>query len=272
MIELPEALVLASEMTDALKGKTVEKVLPPTKPHRFCFSAGDPAAENAKVAGARVAGAEGFGIYAELRFDNGLRYALNDGVNLRLVKRESAPKDYQRLILFSDGDALALTVQMYGGIILHDGTNDNEYYQKSLHYFSPFDAGFERHFFDVLSSCKDNLSMKAVIATEQRFPGVGNGAAQDILFNARLNPKRKLGALSDQEKRALLCSMVETLAQMRDQGGRDTEKDLFGAPGGYRTKMSKNALERGCPACGAPIKKEAYLGGAVYYCPRCQPL
>ena len=272
MIELPEALTLASEMTETLVGKTVEAVLPPTKPHKFCWSAGDPEEEGPKLAGAKVSGAKGFGIYAELQFDNGLRYALNDGVNLRLVKRENAPKDYQRLIVFSDGDALALSVQMYGGIILHDGTYDNEYYLKSLNSFSPFDEGFERHFFDVLAGCKGNLSMKAVIATEQRFPGVGNGTAQDILFNARLHPKRKLSTLSDADKRALLDAMVEALSQMRDQGGRDTEKDLFGAPGGYRTLMSKNALERGCPACGAPIKKEAYLGGAVYYCPHCQPI
>ena len=55
-------------------------------------------------------------------------------------------------------------------------------------------------------------------------------------------------------------------------GGRDTEKDLFGNPGGYQTRMSKRTLAGGCPACGGPITKEAYLGGAVYYCPRCQGL
>ena len=30
--------------------------------------------------------------------------------------------------------------------------------------------------------------------------------------------------------------------------------------------------EEPCPVCGEPIVKEAYLGGAVYYCPGCQPL
>jgi len=27
---------------------------------------------------------------------------------------------------------------------------------------------------------------------------------------------------------------------------------------------------RPCPACGALIKKEAYMGGTVYYCESCQ--
>ncbi|MFO7935831.1 MAG: zinc finger domain-containing protein [Bacteroidales bacterium] len=27
-----------------------------------------------------------------------------------------------------------------------------------------------------------------------------------------------------------------------------------------------------CPNCGDAIVKEAYMGGAVYFCPVCQPL
>ena len=57
-----------------------------------------------------------------------------------------------------------------------------------------------------------------------------------------------------------------------EQGGRDTEKDLLGNAGGYRTLMSRNTLGRGCPVCGQEVVKEAYLGGTVYYCPVCQPL
>ena len=59
---------------------------------------------------------------------------------------------------------------------------------------------------------------------------------------------------------------------MTDKGGRDTERDLFGKRGGYKTKLSKNTLQNPCPNCGDTIKKEAYLGGAVYYCPTCQKL
>jgi hypothetical protein len=41
--------------------------------------------------------------------------------------------------------------------------------------------------------------------------------------------------------------------------------------GGYITKASKNTLGKPCKRCGEIIVKEAYLGGAVYYCPKCQP-
>ena len=38
------------------------------------------------------------------------------------------------------------------------------------------------------------------------------------------------------------------------------------------TLLSKNTFTEPCPGCGGAIVKEAYLGGAVYYCPVCQPL
>ena len=59
---------------------------------------------------------------------------------------------------------------------------------------------------------------------------------------------------------------------MTSMGGRDTENDLFGQLGGYKTILSKNTLKNPCPNCGNAIVKEAYLGGAVYYCPVCQTL
>ena len=59
---------------------------------------------------------------------------------------------------------------------------------------------------------------------------------------------------------------------MTDRGGRNTEKDLFGRPGGYAVRLSRNTCAEPCPRCGGPIVKEAYLGGAVYYCPHCQPI
>jgi formamidopyrimidine-DNA glycosylase len=59
---------------------------------------------------------------------------------------------------------------------------------------------------------------------------------------------------------------------MRDGGGRDTERTLFGKPGGYRTALSSKTLPHPCPACGGRLKREAYLGGNIYFCPECQPL
>jgi len=57
-----------------------------------------------------------------------------------------------------------------------------------------------------------------------------------------------------------------------ETGGLDTQTDLFGNSGGYETKASKKTVGTPCARCGGEITREAYLGGAVYYCPGCQLL
>lgn len=271
MLELPEALTLARQVNETLTGATVARVLPPTKAHKFCWYQGDPQDYDAKLRKQTIDAAQGFGIFAEITFRNGLKLCVNDGVNVRLLSAADAPKDYQLLVLLEDGRALAFTVAMYGSILLHGGELDNPYYLNSKAAISPFSDGFEPCYQNTLATAKPSLSLKAFLATEQRFPGLGNGTLQDVLFTAGLHPKRNLQTLSEQERAELYVHIVNVLRDMTDKGGRDTERDLFGAPGGYATRMSRNTLLTGCPRCGGPITKETYLGGAVYYCPHCQP-
>ena len=271
MLELPEAITLAKQLNENITGKRVTKVYPPTKPHKFCWFNGEPDTYDKAVSGCKIIKADGFGIFAELFFDNGMKLCINDGVNLRLMSNDNIPKDYQLLIKLDDGQTLAFTVAMYGGICLHDGSYDNKYYLSSQNAVTPFSADFSDYYYRLFSESKPILSVKAFLATEQRFPGIGNGILQDILFNAKINPKRKLSTLSENEKDTLLNSIITVLKKMTELGGRDTEKDLFGAVGGYRTVMSKNGVGAGCPDCGGAITKESYMGGSVYYCPKCQP-
>lgn len=270
MIELPEALNIAGQLNSAVAGKTAVEVLTATKEHKFCWYNGDPAGYNGAIAGQSVECARGFGIFAELEFGNGKRLCFNDGVNVRLVPQESIPKNYQLAVCFDDGSALVFTVAMYGGIILHGGDYDNVYYIKSLNAPVLLSDAFEEHYYRTLEQSPPTLGMKAFLATEQRFPGIGNGVLQDILFEAGLYPKRKISTLDEAQRAELLRTIRAVLQSMIASGGRDTEKNLFGNPGGYRTKMSKNSLASGCPICAGAVTKEAYLGGSVYYCPLCQ--
>lgn len=270
MLEFPETTCIAKQLRDNVSGLTVRRVLSRTKIHKFCWFNGDPSDYDSVLSGQKVVSAEGFGIYAELSFSGGDKLCVNDGVNVRYVKESDIPKDYQLTICFENATALVFTVAMYGGIFLHDGAYDNEYYIKSKTALSPLSAEFDKRFYEILSDSKPNLSAKAFLATEQRFPGIGNGVIQDILFTAGIHPKRKVAALDESEKTVLLESVHSVIGKMTEQGGRNTEKDLFGNPGGYETQMSKNT--KYCPACSGEITKETYLGGSIYYCPSCQKL
>lgn len=271
MIELPEALCLAQQLNKHLSGHKVAKVLPPVKPHRFCWFSGDSDFYQDSLMDSSIKSVQGFGIFVEITFDNGKRLCFNDGVNPRLISDGRLPKNYQLALVFESDAALVFTVAMYGSLLLHNGDCDNQYYHKSLNAISPFGTEFAEYFMENAAKC-GNISAKGFLATEQRFPGLGNGVLQDILFKAAVNPKSKIGALSPEKIHELCRCTAEVLRQMRLEGGRDTEKDIFGAPGGYQTVMSKNTYGLPCPGCGGRIVKETYMGGSVYYCPVCQPL
>ena len=186
---------------------------------------------------------------------------------------ETVPAKHQLRLDLDDGSTLVVAVAMYGGIqVFGDGENDNPYYRVAMSLPSPLGDGFDPAYFAEMLDAEGAaaLSAKAFLATEQRIPGLGNGVLQDILWNARLHPRHKVGFLDDDARDRLYGAVTTTLAQMARDGGRDTERDLFGWPGGYATVMSRLTLELPCPRCGSRKVKESYLGGAVYYCPECQ--
>ena len=274
MIELPESYTLARQIGKTLAGRTVASADADASPHKFAWYFGDPNAYNEKLAGRRVTDACAYGGMVEVRLED-MRLLFGDGVVLRLLQPgEKVPQKHQLLVRFDDGCHLLGTVQMYGGLwAFREGENDNPYYLVAKKKPAPYESSFNEEYFRGLlgeGTCK--LSAKAFLATEQRIPGLGNGVLQDILYNARIHPKRKMSTLTNEDITSLYRVLKRTLDEMAAGGGRDTERDFFGKPGGYRTKMSKNSAGMPCPVCGGLIKKEAYMGGSVYFCEGCQKL
>jgi formamidopyrimidine-DNA glycosylase len=275
MIEIPEGLALADQMNRTIRGKRIVRVEVLRSPHKFAWFQGDPQAYPDLLTGQTVGPARGFG--STLEFEAGdARLAVSEGATWKYhADKAEAPAKHQLLLEFADGSALSLSVRMYGGILCFlAGGAENEYYLLAEKALPPLSAEFDWAYFERLSASVDpaKISLKAFLATEQRIPGLGNGCLQDILYNARLNPKRKLGEISANDLHRLFQSLKDTLADMAARGGRDTEPDLFGQPGGYQTRCSKNTVDTPCGNCGTPIVKQAYMGGSVYFCPTCQPL
>ncbi len=177
-------------------------------------------------------------------------------------------------LTFDDGSSIICSTQMYGGIwIFPEGQADNKNYTAAKEKPAILSDAFNRAYFEtLLTEAKPNLSAKAFLATKQRIPGLGNGVLQDILYKSSLHPKTKIGSLSDSQRDKLFDCVKQTISEMAKSGGRDTEKDLFGHSGGYKTIMSSRNLMHPCPSCGGQITRQAYLGGNVYFCSNCQPL
>jgi len=161
---------------------------------------------------------------------------------------------------------------MYGGIFAFPkDANEDFYYHVGKEKPDPLSDAFDFAYFSSLLTDETRaLSAKAFLATKQRIPGLGNGVLQDILWIAKIHPKRRMELLSDAEIKTLYETVKKILTDMTQKGGRDIEKDLFGNPGGYTTTMSKNGINHPCPACGDIIYRIAYLGGNVYICKGCQ--
>lgn len=274
MLEIPESTTIARQLNETLRGKTIRKVVANASPHKFAFFYGDPAEYNALLNGHVIGDSSGIGAMVEITAGD-CRIVLGDGASLKYYDDvNKTPSKHQLLIAFEDNSAVICTVQMYGAVLAFaDNQYDNKYYAVAKEKPLPISDAFDKAYFDALRiEGTDRLSAKAYLATEQRIPGLGNGVLQDILFRAGIHPKRKMGTLTEQDYTRLFHAVKETLTAMTELGGRDTEKDLFGNPGGYKTILSRNTVGTPCPVCGATIQKAAYMGGSVYWCPECQQL
>ncbi len=275
MIELPEAVVLSDQIARTLTGKRIRDVTVLQSPHKLAWFHGDPREYPERLRGKRVSAAEPQGGMVRVRLGR-TSLVFQEGPVLRYANDPTAvPDKHQLLLEFTDSSFFWVAIRMYGGIVCFEGKDlDNDYYRAAREKPSPLADGFTRAYFRGLRDVPrfEKLSAKAFLATEQRVPGLGNGVLQDILFNARIHPKRKMASVSDSEFEPLHASVRGTLRAMVEGGGRDTETDLFGQAGGYRTVLSRKTVGTPCPSCETPISKATFAGGSIYFCTRCQPV
>ena len=242
MIEIPESAIISRQAAGVLTGRRIAEVIPATSPHKFTWYNGDPAGYPEVLEGRSIETVDGHGAFIDLVMDKDTHLLISDGTIMRYGQAgELHPVKHQQLLVLDDGSFLVFTVAMYGGIYAFQREYDNPYYQGSIHKLNPLAEAFDEVYFEnMVRGLKKDVSAKALLATEQRIPGLGNGVVQDILYNAGIHPRRKVSTLGDLEKSDLLYSMKGTLANMVELGGRDTEKDFFGNWGGYKVILSKN--------------------------------
>lgn len=270
MIELPEAIVLARQCNETLQGKVVEQVSVNSKPHKLAWFVDEGKNYQQLLQGKSFSYSVNFAGYLCLYFED-VQVIFQDGVNIRYLDSCPDHNQHQLLINFTDQSCLMATVAMYGGLyVTKKDIVPTTFMKASLDSMDCVSPLFTYEYF--MSKATDKLSLKAFLATEQRFPGIGNGVIQDVLFKVGLHPKLKIRDCSEDQLRKLYEKLASTLREMVALGGRNNEKDLFGIPGGYEVLMTSSQLKNPCRNCSGSIVKENYMGGSIYFCPRCQPL
>jgi len=272
MIELPEARTIAKDLRKEILGKMIVAVNGNFTDHKFTFYYEDPNEYHKFLNNKKITKVNDRNFYIEIEIEDYI-LLFRDGANIRYYNNlQDYPEKSKLRIEFNDGSFINVTTSMYSFICVFNKKKgmDNLYYQLELNGIGVLDDAFTLDHFKTLVSTNPKHSLKALLATEQRILGIGNGVCHDIFFNARMHPKRKVLSLTKEDVNTLYNATKKTITQMTEERGRDTEKDIYGKNGLYRTILSSKTYKESCPVCKGPIKKENYLGGSIYYCPNCQ--
>ena len=275
MIELPEATTIAGQISAELKGKRIADGNRGNAPHKFAFY-NRPAEDYAAILEGKAMGeatVNGWLILASVEPEHAL--VLGCGGE-RIIYHESdasLPKKRQLLLHFADDTYLTVTVQGWGAALLLHQSDVPGHRFVNLEKPSPLSDAFTVDYFMGLFAGlgkDDRASVKFFMISEPGILGVGNGCLQDVLWQARVHPRRPAVDLTSAEKRRLYTAIREVLQEMVEGGGRDSDRDLHNRLGGYKRILHSKAVGQPCPRCSAPIEKASYLGGAIYVCPSCR--
>lgn len=138
---------------------------------------------------------------------------------------------------------------------------------------SPLDEAFSSsHMIKCIHENEElrKLNAKKFITTKSYVNGLGNGYLQEILFRAKIHPRTKIGALSEQDLVAFQKSIAQVTKEGIELNGRTNQFDFFNMPGKFISSVNKDTIGTSCRICGNIIEKMAFEGGTCYFCPGCQ--
>lgn len=111
--------------------------------------------------------------------------------------------------------------------------------------------------------------VRNLLMDQRILAGIGNAYADEILFDARIHPKRAVRTLTADELRALADSVHRVLARAVDEVEAATPPELGTKPRGHMKVRGREGEP--CPRCGARIKRTRKGDDETYLCATCQP-
>jgi formamidopyrimidine-DNA glycosylase len=105
--------------------------------------------------------------------------------------------------------------------------------------------------------------IKTALMDQSLISGIGNVYSDEILFHAKIHPKRKASDLRKKDIDHIYDKM-----QYVFQGAIEGNVEEF--PGDFLIPRREEGLA--CPKCGGDIKKQKVGGRSAYICSKCQCL
>ena len=277
-IELPEAKILAEQMNKELQGKRIKSyhLKDYERLQRVGMLDKDLTSFEQLVDG-KIQYVTSRGNVILVKLDNGMNLILGPeygGKILYHTTEQKAQKEFHLKIDFGDDTSLTVRLTSMGhfSALKDDNLKDSYVYRRDFNSDvpSPIDDEFTFERFSKLLAENNRMLKSVLVGKDAVLVGLSNSAFQDIIYRARLHPKRKATELSEDEKQALHDAIRLVLKERIRLKGKDQFIDIYGAQGGYSPAMGPNMKQQTCPKCGALIEKMSVGGGYVYLCPKCQ--
>ena len=274
MPELPEVETIKEDLRELVVGSRIEaaEVLDPALVEHPSSEEFVRRLEGARIKAARRRAKH---LIVELGSGDSLIFQLKIGGQLLLVPPVEEPRTALMLVLHLDGDRR---------LFLRDQTGfsrtrllDADELEERLSNLGPepLGEGFGVEYLrETIGSRRAQI--KALILDQKVVAGVGNIYADEILFDARLHPRRKAHTLSDEEWAALWWAIRENLAAGVEHRGTTVRlyRDVLNRPGEHQNYLRVFEKHGGpCPqGCGGEVVRESVGGRPTHYCPECQRL
>ena len=174
-----------------------------------------------------------------------------------------------RVIFFLDNDLeMALSdLRKFAKIEL----KKKEEIEKELDLLGPEPLEISFNDFEKLFIKKKGV-VKQVLMDQHFIVGIGNIYASDILWQAKINPQRRIETIKKEEIKKIYLTMKQILKQSIKLKG-DSFSDFrttSGEKGGYHQVVRVYGKEKEKCKCGGIIKRIKQGGRSTFFCPLCQ--
>jgi formamidopyrimidine-DNA glycosylase len=105
--------------------------------------------------------------------------------------------------------------------------------------------------------------VKAALMDQTLVSGIGNIIADEILWHARIHPRRRIESLDDAERGRLYGETHKILREAVERYDFIPRKRSWLS--GVRGQLGAR-----CPRCGSELSRATVAGRTTYFCPRCQ--
>jgi formamidopyrimidine-DNA glycosylase len=251
---------------DVALGERVDRVMLRVGARPFMGT--DPAVIEKSLPGTRLRSSEASGKQMLFRFGADAWLGLHLGMSgdLGVHPPDFIPGPHDKLVLYTGKHSLVYNdPRMFGRVQFALGRNAPTWWTSIAPALNS--AGFSQKAVVAFLRRRSRTAIKPVLLMQERFPGIGNWMADEILWRAAIHPKRLAGSLSPTETRALWLECRWVARNALRIVGKEHRKIPVSWLFSHRWQNGGR-----CPRTGVLLKREQVGGRTTCWSPARQKL